>query len=217
MLYKFLYLFLYFLIYSFIGWIIEVIAVYVNKRKFVNRGFLFGPYCPVFGFGALILLLIFSNHKDNPITLFIMFALYATILEYFTSYILEKLFNARWWDYSHLKFNLNGRICLTNSILFGIIGLIFGYFLNPFIINLLDSMPTTIFYIISITVLILFIFDISITLNIVSKLKKNIVLLSRDMTEDIKKQIMVFIEKNHLFKAFPLLNNKIESYKVNNK
>ena len=214
MLYKFLYLFLYFLIYSFIGWLIEVTVVYANKRKLVNRGFLFGPYCPIFGFGALILLLIFSNYKDDPLTLFVMFAFYATILEYFTSYILEKLFNARWWDYSHLKFNLNGRICLTNSILFGIIGLIFGYLLNSVIMNLLDSILSTIFYIISITVLVLFIIDIFITLNIVSKLKKNIVLLSKDMTEDIKRQIMAFIEKNHFFKAFPLLNKKLKAIKL---
>lgn len=209
-LYNILYLFLFFIIYSFIGWFIEVAAVFFNDRKFVNRGFLMGPYCPIYGLGALIMLLIISKYENDPISLFFMFALYASILEYFTSFLMEKLFNARWWDYSHMKFNLNGRICLTNAILFGIMGVIFGYFLNPFIISLLDSIPVNILYIVSPTVIIIFIVDLSITFNVVSRLRKNIVLLNKDMTEDIKKQIVKFVENNHMFKAFPLLKQKID-------
>ena len=104
------YYFLLFMTYSILGWILEVSCKLVEKKKFVNRGFLIGPYCPIYGWGALIMTLLLNNYLNNIFTLFIMNILICSVLEYFTSYILEVIFKARWWDYSNKKFNINGPI-----------------------------------------------------------------------------------------------------------
>lgn len=209
MLYNVMFYFLLFIIYSFIGWIIETIVIFVETKKIVNRGFLMGPYCPIYGVGSLILLFTLFKYKNDPVNIYIMFVVYASILEYGTSYLMEKLFNARWWDYSKIKFNLNGRICLINSLCFGALGIVLGYFLHPFCVKLLESLSVNVLYTISLIIMVIFLIDLCITFNIVSKLRKTIVLANKDMTLDIKKQIAKFIDNNHIFKAFPLLKQKI--------
>jgi uncharacterized membrane protein len=124
---------------------------------------------------------------------------------------MEKLFNARWWDYSHMKFNVNGRICLTNAILFGILGLFIGYFINPLIMKALNIIPYNLFLLISILILIIFMVDLCISFNIVTKLRKNFKLLNKDMTEEISKQVERYINKNHIIKSFPLLRQKVNN------
>ena len=121
--------FLFFIIYSFLGWLLEVTVKLVEDQRFINRGFLIGPVCPIYGFGALLLQLLLNKYINDPWTLFIMIILTCSVLEYSTSYILEKLFHTRWWDYSRKKFNINGRICLETMIPFGIFGLIIMYIL----------------------------------------------------------------------------------------
>lgn len=212
MLYNLIYAFSIFIIYSFIGWIIEVIVIFKQTKKLVNRGFLMGPYCPVYGTGALIMLFIFSKYRDDPFNLFIMFIFYASILEYFTSYLMEKLFNARWWDYSKNKFNINGRVCLTNALGFGVLGLLLGYYIHPVIIEIINATPIPVLYWIAIPIITIFIMDVIITFNVVTRLRKKFVLINKDMTEDIKKQIAKYIEKNRLIKAFPLLMQRISQF-----
>lgn len=95
--------FLLFIIYSMIGWTIEVLLQFIEKKRLINRGFLIGPYCPIYGFGAVVMTLILDKYQDNLIILFGMSMLICTVLEYLTSYIMEKLFKARWWDYSQKK------------------------------------------------------------------------------------------------------------------
>ena len=109
-----------FFIYSFLGWSIEVFREFQDKNHFVNRGFLIGPICPIYGVGGVLMLLTLGKYKDSPIVLFCMSIIIFSILEYFTSYIMEKLFKARWWDYSNNKYNLNGRICAETMIPFGL-------------------------------------------------------------------------------------------------
>ncbi|MDD2469938.1 MAG: putative ABC transporter permease [Bacilli bacterium] len=213
MLNSFLYFFLLFIIYSFIGWIIEMIATFVGTKKLINRGFLIGPYCPIYGFGALIMLYILSSSKNNIVYLYVMFVVYASLLEYITSYLMEKLFNARWWDYSKDKYNLNGRICLSNSLAFGILGIVLGYIINPFVVKTLNMLSPNTMNWIAILLFIIFALDFLITFNIVSRIRKNIILINKDMTEDINKQISKFIATNHIFKAFPLLKQKIDKIK----
>jgi uncharacterized membrane protein len=200
-----------FIIYSFFGWIIEMIAVYLDDKKVINRGFLFGPYCPIYGFGAFILIYVMSHYEKNPLDLFMTYAIYASILEYITSFLMEKLFNARWWDYSHMKFNINGRICLSNAILFGLLGMIMGYFINPLVLHFLSMIPYHLFITISITIAIIFATDVCISFNIVTKLRKNLNSLNKDMTEEINKQVERYISKNHIIKAFPHLNQKFNN------
>ena len=146
-----------FFIYSFLGWFMEVCVALHDENKLINRGFLIGPYCPIYGVGVLLIMLLLHKYADDPFVLFIMAVLLCSILEYFTGYIMEKLFKARWWDYSHKKFNINGRICLDNLLAFGILGLLVMYVLNPFFISMLSKMNEIIMNIVVCLLLILFV------------------------------------------------------------
>ena len=108
-----------FILYSILGWFMEVVIVSSKKRKITARGFLIGPWCPIYGFGALFITLLLRKYYNDPVALFVMSFLMGTILEYVTSYLMEKLFHARWWDYSNHKFQINGRVSLTTSLGFG--------------------------------------------------------------------------------------------------
>lgn len=123
----------YFFIYAFLGWSLEVIYAMYVQRTFVNRGFLFGPICPIYGFGALILIGSLRNVKGNKILKFIIAVIAFSVFEYIVSYILEVLFNQRWWDYSNDILNLNGRISILYSLVWGILGIIFTEKLHPFV------------------------------------------------------------------------------------
>ena len=136
------YLFLFY-IYSILGWLGETLYVSIPKKQFIDRGFLIGPYCPIYGSGAITIIIYLTQYKENPLTVFLMGIILCSILEYFTSYIMEKLFNARWWDYSNDKYNLNGRICLKNSIIFGLAGIAVIYLTQPLINNIVSKTNTT--------------------------------------------------------------------------
>ena len=101
------------------------------EHKFVNRGFLHGPVCPIYGFGGLTILLLPQSLYSTWGLLFCASMLFCTIVEYLSSWILEKLFHTRWWDYSHYKFNIRGRVCLLNSLLFGVLGVVIIHFVQP--------------------------------------------------------------------------------------
>ena len=123
-------IFLLFIFYSFLGWLMEVTCKLIQYKRFINRGFLMGPICPIYGHGAIIMLILLKDFASNPFILFVMSMLVCTTLEYLTSYFMEKLFSARWWDYSNKKFNINGRVCLRNTLCFGILAIVLVYFLN---------------------------------------------------------------------------------------
>ena len=135
--------FLLFIIYSFLGWCMEVAYKKYMTKKLGDRGFLIGPVCPIYGMGAILITLILGNFKNNPVLLFVMAILVCGTLEYLTSYIMEKIFHARWWDYSTYKFNINGRVALHTIIPFGLLGLAIIYILNPFFIDKLEMLSDT--------------------------------------------------------------------------
>lgn len=126
----------------------EVTQGYVRHKKFVNRGFLIGPYCPIYGYGAISMTLLLKGYANDPIVLFVMAIVICSILEYTTSFVMEKLFKIRWWDYSNRKFNINGRICLETMIPFGILGCLMIYFVNPFMFAIIDMIPSNLINII---------------------------------------------------------------------
>ena len=131
--------FLIFIMFSMVGWISEVLYVGIfHEHKFVNRGFLYGPLCPVYGFGGIVILLLPPFLYQTWIPLFFASMILCTIVEYFVSWFMEKLFHARWWDYSHYKFNIKGRVCLLNSVLFGFMGLGVIRFVYPQMLRFLD-------------------------------------------------------------------------------
>ncbi len=123
----------YIILYSFAGWVLESISKSIEERQLVNSGFLNGPICPIYGLGAMIMSLTLTGLKDNAFLLFIVSFVVLTIWEYVVGIFLEKVFKTKYWDYSHLKFNFQGRICLKNSIYWGILGVVFIRFVHPFV------------------------------------------------------------------------------------
>lgn len=208
--------FIYFLIYSFLGWLLEVSCKLIEKKKFINRGFLLGPICPIYGFGVLgIVLLIGKNTKDF-LSVFLKAILICSILEYLTSYIMEKLFKARWWDYSKRKYNINGRICLETMIPFGILGCFIIYFLHPIIIKLVDVLNSKIIIILGIVLFIIFIIDLSLSYKVMNKIKTEIKKQKADNTEIIKKKIEEWLNNNsflyrHIKEAYPKFKIRIKN------
>ena len=201
--------FLLFIIYSVIGWVLEVIYGYYMKHKITNRGFLIGPYCPIYGIGCILIITLLSSYKEHPAGLFVLAIVIASTLEYFTSYIMEKLFKARWWDYTKTKYNINGRVCLDTMLPFGIIACIVLYIINPLIVNGLNSLSKDSIQILSIIIGVIFIIDIVTSFNIVNNFKKTIKKASvEDRTEDINSYLRDILSKRsllhrRLLKAFP--------------
>lgn len=178
-----LYAYTYFIIYAFLGWICEDIYCGIGKRKFINRGFLYGPYCPIYGFGALLViypLLMVSNH---PIVVFIFGMILTSILEYITSFIMEKLFATRWWDYSTYPFNINGRVCLQNSLLFGLMSLVSVYGLHPIVSRFVEKIPLVFLAVFLMVFTIIFVIDIVNTVIVLLRRKKVFKKLKEDIDE----------------------------------
>ena len=124
-------LLLYFIIYSFFGWVLESIFKSILQRKIVNSGFLYGPICPIYGFGAIIMLLFLNKFKYNLVLLFLAGFIVLSVWEYIVGALLEKKFNTKYWDYSNNFLNIKGRVCLMNSIFWGILGVIFTLYIHP--------------------------------------------------------------------------------------
>lgn len=135
--------FLWFMIYSIAGWVYETAICSVMQKRFVNRGFLNGPYCPIYGCGAVLNLIALSSVK-SPILLFFASALLSTVLEYLTSWIMEKMFHARWWDYSDMKFNIGGRVFLLGAVVFGIMSVVQLVVIHPHLAALTCLIPQNI-------------------------------------------------------------------------
>lgn len=155
--------FFYYLIYSFLGWICETIYCAIIDKKYVNRGFLKGPYCPIYGMGALIVITILAPVSDNIVLLFFCGMLLTSVLEYFTGFLLEVIFNLKWWDYSDYRFNIKGRVCLLNSILFGVLSVITVNFIDPIIVKLIEKIPTNFSIVICGILATIFIMDLIFT------------------------------------------------------
>lgn len=186
-------IYLLFWFFSILGWILEVVVCSISDKKIVNRGFFIGPYCPIYGFGSLIMIFL-SPYKDHPIICFFMALVLCSILEYFTSFLMERLFKIRWWDYSSDAFNINGRVCLRNAIAFGALGVIFTRYLYPWFLRVFSILSNKTLIIISIIVLIITLIDIIVSFNVMNSLK-NIIskdlfkLKNKDATTDIKRLI----------------------------
>lgn len=215
----FLFYFLLFLIYSFLGWIMEIISVYIRTKKLVNRGFLMGPYCPIYGYSSILMVFYLNRYKEDILTVFLLAIVVCSFIEYMVSFAMEKLFNARWWDYSNRKFNINGRVCLTNAFAFGILGVLLVNFINPFISSLLLKINDNVLVIISSILLFFFTIDTFISLGITFKLKNSLEKIKKDSTEDISKKVKETIENKllnrRIFKAFPKFKINILSDKLN--
>lgn len=200
--------FLLFIIYSFAGWLMEVIVTYINSKKIVDRGFLLGPYCPIYGCGGILMTIFLTRYQNNISVLFFMSIIICGLLEYFTSYLMEKMFNARWWDYSEKKFNLNGRICIDTLIPFGLMGTFIIYIVNPILMKFINFIPSLLALIIGIVLFIIFVVDVTISITITFNLKGTIKKISLDNTEEITEKVKTILKERsiiykRLIKAFP--------------
>lgn len=141
-----LYAYAYFFIYAILGWVCEDLYCGIPQKKFINRGFFYGPYCPIYGVGALLVIYPLLFVQNYPVLVFILGVLITSCLEYVTSWAMEVLFKTRWWDYSKRKFNIHGRVCLLNSTLFGIMSLVVIYFIHPHIQEFVMWIPEPTLY-----------------------------------------------------------------------
>lgn len=124
--------FLLLMVYSFLGWCGEMVYCSIGQRRLCEkRGFLNGPLCPIYGHGAIVVLLCLGGGCASPVLTFLLGAVLTSIVEYVTSYAMEKLFHMRWWDYSRYRFHINGRVCLLNSTLFGLASVFLCHAANP--------------------------------------------------------------------------------------
>jgi uncharacterized membrane protein len=186
----------------------EVLNTIRVEKRFVNRGFLIGPYCPIYGCGVLLMSILLKKYINDIFLTFVFSILICGVLEYITSFVLEKIFNARWWDYSNEKFNINGRVCLKNLLLFGVLGLVLIYLINPTVELLLSKIPSNVLVIISYIFFMIFIFDFCLTLFLISKLEIKLENLNSDATEEIDDEIKKLLRYykslyKRLFMAFP--------------
>lgn len=202
-----------FFIYSFLGWVIESIGDTIKKKKFVNRGFLIGPYCPIYGVGVLLITILLAKYKNDIWIIFFMSVLICGTLEYLTSYVMEKLFRARWWDYSKNKFNINGRICLETLIPFGVAGTFIIIIANPFFLKYINMIPDLVMHILSLVFVIGYITDMIVSFKIILNLKEmskefkdNTVEISEKVKKIIKSKYRLY---RRLVNAFPRIKENV--------
>lgn len=191
------YILTYFVIYSFLGWVLESVVRTICEKKIINTGFLIGPFCPIYGFGAIIMVLFLDKFKNNIIMLFLISFIVLSIWEYIVGVLLEKLFKTKYWDYSNHKFNYKGRICLTNSLAWGVLGVLFIKYIHPLILNILSNIEfiyvSIVVSIISLILLIDAIVSIIKVKNISATLEK-----IEEINEQIKEKLLELKEKEKL-------------------
>lgn len=199
---------LYFIIYSFIGWSLEVISKLIDEKKFVNRGFLLGPICPIYGYGVVLIVLLIGNDDNDLLSIFLKSIFICSILEYLTSLIMEKLFKARWWDYSTKRFNINGRICLETMLPFGMGATIVLYSVHPKIIYLVNLLNLNFKSTLAIILLTVYLIDNIISMRVMNKIKSQIKKEKGDNTIAVRNKVIEWIDNNsfwykHIKNAFP--------------
>ena len=190
------YYFLLFILYSFGGWIVECICTYFMKRKLENRGFLFGPICPIYGVGSLICVLLVGPLRLSWPLEFLLMIVLCDIIEYITSVVLERIYHVRWWDYTTASvLHLNGRISLETSIGFGVGGIFILHLIQPFFSRLLAPLNHLSLLAISGLLLIIFVADILLSLIAISNIKGDFKGGTVDLTAEIKRFSINYYKK----------------------
>lgn len=176
--YSFYQLLFFFMIYAVFGWCLEVVYQALELGKFINRGFLNGPYCPIYGFGVIIVTVSLNPLKENIIILYVGSVLLTTALEFVTGFVLEKIFQQKWWDYSEEHFNIKGYVCLKFSLLWGVACLVVVRLIHPFILRFVNWIPHTVGIIVLIILFAGFTSDMIITVMGILNIRKKIKLLN---------------------------------------
>ncbi|MGN0342279.1 MAG: hypothetical protein ACI4DO_05750 [Roseburia sp.] len=167
-----------FIIYAFLGWCTEVAYAALEHGKFVNRGFLNGPYCPIYGCGVLIVVILLTPLKSNGLILFAGSFLLTSVLEFVTGFVMEKIFHNKWWDYSNEHFNIMGYVCLKFSILWGLACTFIVLILHPVIYGFIHIIPKIIGIVLISIILICFIVDLVVTVSTIIKFNRRLRLMN---------------------------------------
>ncbi|NCC55076.1 MAG: hypothetical protein EOM11_06280 [Erysipelotrichia bacterium] len=224
-------IFLYFIIYAFLGWICESVYKSVFRKKMINSGFLNGPICPIYGFGALLIIYLLTPFQNNPFFVFIFGVLTTSLLEYFTSWLLESLFHMSWWDYSKRKFNIHGRVCLLNATMFGLMSLFVMYIAHPITTHLFKKIDVNTQLLLAGVIFTLLLIDTIVSIISVLNMNKSLVKIHDylhsifanmdGLTSKISKENELIIQRlikkrAHLKRAFPNLEHKRFDIRVKN-
>ncbi len=191
-----------FFIYSFLGWCMEVILKLIQYHRFINRGFYTGPICPIYGSGAVLITLsvrFLSSLGQGIGTTFALSFLLCGMLEYFTSYFMEKRFHTRWWDYSRKPMNLNGRIWIGNLVLFGLGGVLIIHVLNPVLLSFLAGFSLRTKGIAAGIILAVFAADFVLTHFIMKLVKTGVENSRADSTEELNREIRMLLSNRNVF------------------
>ncbi len=189
-----------FIIYAFLGWCLEVAFCGLNDGHFTNRGFLNGPWCPIYGFGMLLLIFFLYPLRENLPLLFFGSMLFTSLLEFLTGFVLEKAFYSRWWDYSDMPFNICGYICLKFSIYWGLAGTFVIDILHEFIYKVLLMIPHIIGMILLAVLLVLFVLDCWLTVRTILKFSRKLRAMDdlakglRHISDDLGENIFESVE-----------------------
>ncbi len=205
--------FLVFLTYSVVGWLMEMVAVtIIDRKKPTNRGFLIGPICPIYGFGAIFMTLLLRG-VDNLVEIFLVAMLGSALLEYFTSFVMEKMFRVRWWDYSKKPFNIHGRICLENLFYFGVLGIMVVKLGNPVLFGFFGGLSISLRLGIAGAALVIMLADILTSLWLINVCRVTVGTVQIDATEEITERVREILMgkgklNRRLVKAFPTMEAK---------
>ncbi len=199
--------FLMFFVLSVAGWCMEVVLKLIELRRFINRGFLIGPYCPIYGVGAVLISLLLSDFSAYPLVILFLSLLLCGSLEYATSYFMEKLFHARWWDYSQKRFNLNGRICANTLIPFALMSLLMIYVIQPWLFSLFDRIPDGVLCITACALMALMLGDAVLSVNVLGKIRSIANCTGADDTETLTRCI-----RTHLHEQSALIRRTLHAF-----
>lgn len=202
--------FICFVIFSFMGWVYESIYCTFRTHHWANRGFLFGAICPIYGAGGIIATLIFKGiFRENEAEIwqiFLICMIGSAILEYVTSYVLEKLFHAMWWDYSYVPLNIHGRVCLPASIGFGIAGIFVVKYISPFVFGTVEKIPPVAIEGIAMVMIAFVGADLALTVAGLTQLVKKMEEMEKEFNEKMEASYQIIEEKRQL------ISDKVEEY-----
>ena len=172
-----------FISYSFLGWLMEVCIFYFIEHRFINRGFLIGPICSIYGFGCIFISLLFGKYRDKPWKLFFLAALWSAI-EYVAGYVLEVTFGGRWWQYTNANnfMNLNGRVWIATTIWFGILATALIIFAEPFLLKIIRKLPRKFVNVLAILIITVYLVDTCATSTFVLGAREKVESISNDCT-----------------------------------
>lgn len=194
---------IWFFAYGVLGWVYESAYCTIVDRRWENRGFLYGPLCPIYGFGVVGMMAAWQVVQSEGVVVsawqvFAATALGSAVLEYATSWALERLFHARWWDYANMPLNLNGRICLPATILFGLMGLLVVYVLYQPTIELTNAMPPELIEGLSLVLVSLVTVDATLTVSALTQFAQTAVSVSDSVNEHMEQFVSGVVERSSL-------------------